>query len=119
MVSRAFDDELHAKLETSVTNGVVGVLEASSLALSLIGAGLASSQGLDTKHAVKQVDRLLSSRNLQLEQLDLPWVHFSMYWPDPEEPDERNLHGSDEDLAKARAAFRSQPTPAYVVTIEP
>lgn len=76
MVSRAFDDELHAKLETSVTNGVVGVLEASSLALSLIGAGLASSQGLDTKHAVKQVDRLLSNRNLQLEQLDLPWVHF-------------------------------------------
>jgi len=76
MVSRAFDDELHAKLETSVTNGVVGVLEASSLALSLIGAGLASSQGLDTKHAVKQVDRLLSNRNLQLEQLDLPWVRF-------------------------------------------
>jgi hypothetical protein len=53
------------------------------------------------------------------DRSDLPWVHFSMYWPDPEEPDERNLHGSDEDLAKARAAFRSQPTPAYVVTIEP
>lgn len=76
MVVRAVDDELHPKLTESVANAVHGVLEASSLSLALIGNGLAVAQGLDTKHAVKQVDRLLSNRNLQLEQLDLPWVRF-------------------------------------------
>jgi hypothetical protein len=76
MVSRAVDDELHPKLTDSLANGVLGVLEASSLAISLVGNGLAVAQGLDTKHAIKQVDRLLSNRNLQLEQLDVPWTRF-------------------------------------------
>lgn len=76
MVGLATDDELHALLGDSVANGVVGVLEAGALGISLIGSGLAVAQGLDTKHAIKQVDRLLSNRNLQLEQLDVPWVRF-------------------------------------------
>lgn len=76
MVGLATDDELHPRLEGCVSDAVLGVLEAGALGISLIGNGLATAQGLDTKHAVKQVDRLLSNGNLQLEQLDAPWVRF-------------------------------------------
>lgn len=76
MVGMATDDELHPLLGDSLAGGVLGVLEAGALGISLIGNGLAVAQGLDTKHAIKQVDRLLSNRNLQLEQLDAPWIRF-------------------------------------------
>lgn len=76
LVASAFAGELHSKLERSIASGVVGVMEAGALGVSLIGHGLAVASGLDTKQAVKQVDRLLSNRNLQLEQLDLPWTRF-------------------------------------------
>jgi hypothetical protein len=39
----------------------------------MIGQGLAHSRGLITKHAVKQVDRLLSNRGIKV------WEHFA-YW---------------------------------------
>lgn len=76
MVDQVMDNELHAKLAGSLTDGVLGAMQASSLGVSIIGAALASSQGLDPKHATKQVDRLLSNPKLQLEQLDVPWTRF-------------------------------------------
>ncbi len=76
LVAGAFSGELHKALEASVVAGVIGVVEAGALGVSLIGHALAGSEGLESKHAIKQVDRLLSNRNLQLEQLDLPWVRF-------------------------------------------
>ncbi len=76
LVAGAFCGELHKTLEASIVAGVLGVVEAGALGVSLIGHALAASEGLDSKHAIKQVDRLLSNRNLQLEQLDLPWVRF-------------------------------------------
>jgi hypothetical protein len=76
MVSGAFSGELHQALEASIVAGVIGVIEAGALGVSLIGHALAVAEGLESKHAIKQVDRLLSNRNLQLEQLDLPWVRF-------------------------------------------
>lgn len=76
LVESAFSGELHKKLESSIVSSVVGIVEAGALGVSLIGHGLATAEGIDSKHAIKLVDRLLSNRNLQLEQLDLPWTRF-------------------------------------------
>ena len=50
-----------AKRVLSLANGVVGVMHAAALAVHFIGEGLAIAEGLDPKHAIKQVDRLLSN----------------------------------------------------------
>ena len=76
MVDQVTDNELHSKLAGSLEDGVLGVMQAGSLGVTIIGAALATSQGLDPKHATKQVDRLLSNPKLQLEQLDVPWTRF-------------------------------------------
>lgn len=60
----------------SVTNGVIGVLHAATLAIHAIGEGLAVAMGLDPKHAIKQVDRLLSNRGVDVEVLAPLWVSF-------------------------------------------
>ncbi len=51
---------LHAKQVQSLANGVVGTIHSVSLAIAAIGTGLAMAEGLLPKHAIKQVDRLLS-----------------------------------------------------------
>ncbi len=38
-----------------------GVIESASLAVAMIGQGLALARGRLTKHTIKQVDRLLSN----------------------------------------------------------
>ncbi len=48
-------DSMHSKRVSSIGDAVVGSLEASSLSVSAIGAGLALNDGLNPKHAVKQV----------------------------------------------------------------
>jgi hypothetical protein len=69
-------DDLHAQRVRSVTNGVIGVLHAATLAIHAIGEGLAVAMGLDPKHAIKQVDRLLSNRGVDVEVLAPLWVSF-------------------------------------------
>jgi len=76
LVSSVFSGEVHSRLEKAMISGVVGIAEAGALGVSLIGHGLAMAEGGNSKHAIKRIDRLLSNRNLQLEQLDLPWVRF-------------------------------------------
>lgn len=76
LVSEALADEVQPRLERAITAGVLGIAEAGALGISLIGQGLASAEGGHAKHTIKRIDRLLSNRNLQLEQLDLPWVRF-------------------------------------------
>src|SRR5208282_2665507 len=46
----------------------------ASLAVSLIGHSLAEARGLLTKHAVKQVDRLLSNRGIVVWDIFAHWV---------------------------------------------
>jgi hypothetical protein len=62
LIDRMVGEPLHAKQVASVTNAVVGVVHAVSLSIHAIGTGLAAARGLQTKHAIKQVDRLLRSR---------------------------------------------------------
>ncbi|MGH7211244.1 MAG: IS4-like element ISAs18 family transposase, partial [Acetobacteraceae bacterium] len=56
-----FEGELHAKRVLSLANATLGAVRTTSLAVNTIGQGLALARGLTTKHAIKQVDRLLSN----------------------------------------------------------
>jgi len=56
-VEQIVGEDLHAKRVLSQANGVIGVMHAAALAVQSIGQGLAVAQGLDPKHAIKQVDR--------------------------------------------------------------
>lgn len=69
-------ESLHAKRVQSVTNAVVGVVNAVSLSIHAIGAGLAQTSGLHTKHAIKQVDRLLSNPGFNVWTLCAHWVPY-------------------------------------------
>lgn len=75
-VAARFADDLHAKRVLSLASGVLGVLHAASLAIHAIGQGLAQARGLTPKHAIKQVDRLLSNQGLVLEELLPLWATF-------------------------------------------
>ncbi len=63
-VSELLGEDVHATRVMSLANGVVGVLHAAALGIHAIGRGLADALDLDPKHAVKQVDRLLSNSRL-------------------------------------------------------
>ena len=73
-VGECFDGELHAKRIASLSDGVLGVLHSTSLAVSAIGLALAQAHGLKAKHATKQVDRLLSNPGVDLGRLFTPWI---------------------------------------------
>ena len=67
-------DELHARQVLSLSNGATGVIHAAALGVHAIGRGLAVARGVDAKHAIKQVDRLLSNQKLELTKLFKAWV---------------------------------------------
>ena len=62
-----FDGDMHAKRVLSLTNATLGVIRTASLAVSTIGQGLALARGRITKHAIKQVDRLLSNEGIDVD----------------------------------------------------
>ena len=68
-----FNEDVHAMRVLSMANATLGVLCSTSLAVHAIGQGLAHARGLITKHAVKQVDRLLSNTKMDV------WGYFA-YW---------------------------------------
>jgi len=74
-VESLIGDDLHAKRVLSLANGVVGVIHAAALAVHFIGEGLAAAMGTDPKHAIKQVDRLLSNTAISV------WAFFSRWVP--------------------------------------
>ena len=69
-----FGEDLHAKRVFSLTNATVGVMTSASLAVSTIGHGLALARGGLSKHAIKQVDRLLSNPGIDVKELFMLWV---------------------------------------------
>jgi Transposase DDE domain len=69
-----FGQELHAKRVQSLAGATLGAMRSCSLAVSLIGQGLALACGLKTRHAVKQVDRLLSNPGIDVDALLPHWV---------------------------------------------
>ena len=82
-----FDDDLHAKRILSLANATLGVIKCASLAVNTIGQGLALARGLLTKHAIKQVDRLLSNEGIDVDAALSRWIPYvvgsrtSSMWP--------------------------------------
>ena len=71
-----FGDCLHAKRILSLAGATLGAIQSGSLAVALIGQGLALARGLTTKCAIKQVDRLLSNEGIDVDTLLVHWVPF-------------------------------------------
>ena len=71
-----FDGDLHAKRVLSLANATLGVIRTASLAVHTIGQGLALARGLITKHAIKQVDRLLSNEGIDIDAVLPHWVRY-------------------------------------------
>src|SRR3954465_10295454 len=57
------DEDIHTKRIASLANATLGVMTVTSLGVAVIGKSLA--QALLPKHAVKQVDRLLSNPRIE------------------------------------------------------
>jgi hypothetical protein len=66
------DEDIHTKRVDSLANATLGVITGVSLGVAVIGQSLAQARGLLPKHAVKQVDRLLS--NPGIEDVFASWV---------------------------------------------
>jgi hypothetical protein len=62
-------DDVRAKRVYSLANATLGVMSSASLAVNTIGQGLALARGGNTKHAIKQVDRLLSNQGIEVGEL--------------------------------------------------
>ena len=66
VVDNIFSNDMHEKRKQSIANAVLGVISSASLIVHRIGLGLAKAKKLFGKHAVKQVDRLLSNEKLDV-----------------------------------------------------
>jgi len=76
ITKQIFGETQHAKRIQSLAGAALGVLSSSSLIIHRIGQGLARENGLIAKHAIKQVDRLLSNKKLNLWDCFEQWVPF-------------------------------------------
>ena len=68
------EQDLHAKRVDLLCNATLGVLHNASLAVCTIGQGLAAARNLKPKHAIKQVDRLLSNPAIDVDAILVRWV---------------------------------------------
>jgi hypothetical protein len=75
VVDDIFGNDVHEKRKKSLANAALGVISSASLIVYRIGLGLAAANDLFGKHAVKQVDRLLSNEKFS------PWNYFAYYVP--------------------------------------
>lgn len=73
-VEGLFGEDVHAARVRSLADGTLGLLHATELGVAAIGRGLAAARGLLDKHAIKQVDRLLSNPALSVDKLAAHWV---------------------------------------------
>ncbi len=69
-------EDLHAKRVNSLCDATLGVLHSGSLAICAVGQGLAAARSLKPKHAVKQIDRLLSNTAIDVDDILFRWVPF-------------------------------------------
>jgi hypothetical protein len=70
------EQDFHAKRVNSLCDATLGVLHSGSLAICAIGQGLAAARSLKPKHAIKQVDRLLSNSAINVDDILVRWVPF-------------------------------------------
>jgi hypothetical protein len=100
-IGELYGPDLHAKRVDSLAGATLGVMTAASLAVAMIGHALAQARGLVTKHAVKQVDRLLSNNGIDVWDSFARWVPqqiagrqdilVAMDWTDLDHDDQATL----------------------------
>jgi hypothetical protein len=96
-----FGMDLHSKRVASLAFGVLGVMTSASLAVSVIGQALAQARGKAAKHAIKQVDRLLSNQGIDVWTMFPLWIKemvgerralaIAMDWTDFDADDQTTL----------------------------
>jgi len=100
-IGALYGADLHAKRIDSLAGATLGVMTAASLAVAMVGHALAQARGLVTKHAVKQVDRLLSNDGIDVWDSFARWVPYqigarrdilvAMDWTDFDHDDQSTL----------------------------
>lgn len=105
-LTEVFEDDLHVKRILSLAHATLGAVQATSLSVAAIGKAMAWARGEDvtSKHAVKQVDRLLSNGGFNVWKLFAAWVPFvlaerteavvALDWTDFEQDDQETLVAS-------------------------
>jgi hypothetical protein len=73
-ISTFLADDWHARRVESIAGCTLGVLHSAALGIAAIGKGLAQACGTDAKHAIKQVDRFLSNKNVDVRAFFDAWV---------------------------------------------
>src|SRR5678815_3817764 len=73
-LNSVLDEDIHTKRVASLANATLGVMTGASLGVAVIGKSLAQARGLLPKHAVKQVDRLLSNPRIEARDVFARWV---------------------------------------------
>jgi hypothetical protein len=73
-LNSVLDEDIHTKRIVSLANATLGVMTGASLSVAVIGKSLAQARGLLPKHAVKQVDRLLSNPRIEAWDVFASWV---------------------------------------------
>ena len=92
---------LHTKRIDPLAGATLCVMQAASLAVAMIGQALAQASDLVTKHAIKQVDRLLSNNGIDVCNSFARWVPHqigerrdilvAMDWTDFDQDDQATL----------------------------
>jgi len=67
-------ENLHHKQQLSLLNVVIGIIKSGSLRISAIGKGLAQTKCLKPKHAIKQIDRLLSNKKFPQAKIQAAFI---------------------------------------------
>ncbi|MCY1040258.1 IS4 family transposase [Corallococcus sp. bb12-1] len=75
-IEEAIGTDTHAKRVLSLSNATLGTVHAASLSVRAMGLVLSQARGLEGKHAIKQVDRLLSNKGVDVWRLFAQWVPF-------------------------------------------
>ena len=88
-IAELYGPDLHSKRIDALAGATLGVMAAASLVVAVIGQALAQARGLVTKHAVKQMDRLLSNTGIDVwdssvsvsehfESVESPVIHYAL-----------------------------------------
>lgn len=109
-----FGNCLHAKRILSLAGATLGAIHSASMAVALIGQGLVLARGLNTKHAVKKVDRMLTNAAIDVDAMLGHWVPFivgqqpkitvALDWTDFDADGQTTLMASSKKICGRRSA---------------
>ena len=112
--------DLHARRVDALADATLGAMTGASLAVSMIGQALAQARGLVTRHAARQVDRLMSNAGIDVWDSFARWVPrqvgerreilVAMDWTD-------FAHDSQSTLALSLVAGHGRAAPLIWLTV--